>query len=119
MRSLEPHGWQFASLPPLSLAAQQRKWCGQESMVGEAEAQEGSPEATALQRSGSQAPVRVDEKAMGSAEESCSIAFSQLQSHRRSGVSTVASGIRSGKRRPPRHWLALAELVMDRFANMC
>ena len=48
MRSLEPHGWQFASLPPLSLAAQHRKWCGQEGMVGEAEAQEGSPEATPL-----------------------------------------------------------------------
>ena len=65
MRSLEPHGWQFASLPPLSLAAQQRKWCGQESMVGEAEAQEGRPEAAALQSSGSSAPVRVDEKEMG------------------------------------------------------
>jgi hypothetical protein len=34
-------------------------------MVGKTEAQEGSPEATTLQRSGSQAPVSVDEKAMG------------------------------------------------------
>jgi hypothetical protein len=34
-------------------------------MVGEAEAQKGSPNETALQRSGSQAAVRDDEKAMG------------------------------------------------------
>jgi hypothetical protein len=58
-------------------------------MVGEAEAREGSQKATAHQRSGSPAPVCLDEKAVGSAEESRSIAFSQLQSHRRSGVSTV------------------------------